>query len=422
MEEVRTEYPLSWKVISSGDNNAPALRAFDGLTWTEWRAQCYMCKEREAWIGVQFGMPVNVRCMKIYQWGQRDYKAGQVVLQRWEPGAAGTSAGSWHDVLKGDQLAGESWDTVSFTICQTLPIPEYGRVEVSNGGYYPSEAKFTCSGARILLGADRQSCRVDGTWPEEIPTCWAAIALVVLISGSFTIELVAFGTYYYMVVRHKPPPLASTTFLPDDELYKFNSHEIYGVRDVPEDDGSETPPPNYLMHALLFPCCRIADTWHAVGQVHYFVGVWVVQLCCPFLPCIGTFFRGQMRQRFQIKGACSRDFLLWIFCIPCVVTQEAKHVDHMCDVAEEEAEVMRRAEERKQEKERRIRDEIEAKNAGLTPDTHFGEKKERKDGKGKPGQAAQKVGKQHQGEDENKNKTHETFIVVKSVMDMVDSV
>merc|ERR1719218_71719 len=82
----------------------------------------------------------------------------------------------------------------------------------------------------------------------------------------------------------------------------------------------------------------------------------------PCLPCIATFIRMQIRQRFQIKGALTRDLMLWTCCIPCVATQEAKHVDHMCDVAQLEAEVMRRAEERKKEKERKIREQLEAKN------------------------------------------------------------
>merc|ERR1712100_291266 len=144
---------------------------------------------------------------------------------------------------------------------------------------------------------------------------------------------------------------------------KFTTHEIHGIRDEEEDDGSEKRPKKVLMHVLLAPCCRLADTWHSVGQVNYFIGVWIPQLCCPLLPCIAAYFRNQMRRRFLVKGSITRDLFLWICCIPCVATQEAKHVDHMCDIAEEEAEVMRRSEERKKEKEKRIREEIEAKNA-----------------------------------------------------------
>merc|ERR1712046_182541 len=97
--------------------------------------------------------------------------------------------------------------TISFTLCNPLQAPEHGRVVITNGGYYPSHATFTCSGARLMVGANSQSCQEDGVWPENVPTCWPAIALVILVSGTFALELICFGTYYFQVVRSKPPPL-----------------------------------------------------------------------------------------------------------------------------------------------------------------------------------------------------------------------
>jgi Cys-rich protein (TIGR01571 family) len=409
--EATDPFAFTWDAISSGYDSAPASRAFDRLTWTEWRSNCYMCDPRTAWVGLQFSSPVTVQCFYVYQWGKRTYKTDEVMLQRWEQGLPGTNQGEWQDVLRGSGLEGETWQEVSFTLCDELPAPDHGRVEVSNGRFYPSVATFTCSGARIMWGSGSQECQPDGTWAEDIPQCWPALVLVVFVSSLVACEVVCFGTYYFFVLQTKPPPLQHTTFIPDDALGKFTSHEIYGIRDEEEDDGATTRPKRVFLHVVFCLCCRIADTWHSVGQVSYFVGVWLPQLLCPLLPCIATYFRVQMRRRFQIKGSIHRDLCLWIFCIPCVATQEAKHVDHMCDLAEEEAEVMKRAEERKKEKERKIREQIEAKNNAGGVDG-------RKVGKAQDDQLkhADKLAKHA-----DKQK-HPTFMLAKSVMDMVESV
>lgn len=407
---------LSWIPISSGDNNAPVARAFDRLTWTEWRAQCYMCKEREAWLGLKFNMPVTVHCVQLYQWGVRSYKADDAMLQRWEAGPAGTNTGAWQDTLKGSDLSGETWDTVSFTRCDNIPAPDHGRVVVTNGGYFPSSASFSCSGARIMAGVDKQVCQPDGSWPETIPTCWPAIALVILIASIFTLELICFAGYYLVILRRTSPPLQSTTFIPDDSVGKFTSHELWGIAEKPEeDDISDKKKPNLFLHVLMCPCCRIAHTWHSVGKLNYFVGSWLPQLCCPFLPCIAAYLRKDMRKRFSIKGSIAYDVFLWICCIPCVATQEAKHVDHICAIAEEEALVMKQSEERKVEKEHRIRAQIEAKNAGAGGGT--GILAGTKLGKDKDANEADNKAAMKQAAEMRK---HPTFVTAESVMDVLD--
>merc|ERR1712139_301553 len=121
--------------MSSGDENAPGSRAFDGLTWTEWRSQCYMCDPRDAWVGLSFSRPVLVHCIQLYQWGRRDYKTSQVMLQRWEAGPTGTNTGEWQDTLKGTSMGAEVWEKVSFTLCDEILAPEHGRVVVTNGRF-----------------------------------------------------------------------------------------------------------------------------------------------------------------------------------------------------------------------------------------------------------------------------------------------
>lgn len=344
---------ITWTPMASGENNAPMALAFDQLTWTSWRSQCYMCEPGQAWIGVRFSEPVKVFCFRLYQWGLRDYKSEEVMLQHWRLDSTITGAGTWVDVLKGGSLAGESWEVIGFTKCAPITSPEYGRVKVTNAGFYPSEAVFTCAGARLRLGSQKLECGEDGAWSGEPPQCVPLIAIIVLVTAIGLLELLAFTIYYLRIVVKKPPPLESKTFIPEDQLGKFTSHAIWGINDEEEEDGSTKNPKKVFRHVVLCPCCRIADTWQSAGFVPYFVGVWIPQLLCPILPCIATYFRFQMHSRFSIKGFSARDFFYWICCIPCVATQEAKYVDHLCDAAEEEAEVMKRAEERKAERDRK---------------------------------------------------------------------
>lgn len=261
-----------------------------------------------------------------------------------------------------------------------------------------------------MVGASKQSCLPDGTWPESAPDCWPAIMLVCIFAGVFSLELIAFGTYYYFIVMRKPAPLQSSTYLPDEHLGSFTTDDIYGVNQADADDGATTRPKRVLLHILFCFCCRVADTWQSVGQMQFFVGVWGPQCGILCLPCFATYVRGQIRQRFQIKGHWTRDLWLWTCCIPCVATQEAKHVDHMCDVAEEEAVVMKAAEDRKKEKERKIREQIAEKAADA----------------GHHGTGAKAVGKGHahaekdnKKDDHHHDKQHPDFVMPKSVMDIL---
>lgn len=256
-----------------------------------------------------------------------------------------------------------------------------------------------------MHGTESVECQGDGTWSGETPQCYPAIAVVIVVSVAFALELFCFGAYYIKVTMNKPPPLHSTTFIPDDTLGKFTSEAVWGVLDEEEDDGSEKRPKKVFRHVLLCTCCRLADTWHSVGLVPYFAGVWLPQVALPCLPCIAAYLRGQIRARFLIKGSLARDVMLWIFCIPCVATQEAKHVDHMCDVAEEEAEVMRRAEERKLDRERRYKEAKEAEQAA-------------------GGGIASKIGKDGDGAKSLALRTHNDMIRNGSisVMDIIDAI
>lgn len=340
---------LTSEVIASGYSNTRPDRAFDGLTWTEWRAQCYICEPRDAWIGLQFSAPVSVLCMRLYQWGSRDYRTSEAVLERWD-----SLARQWKGVLHASELDGDDWDTVHFIRCAELSPPDHGRVVVTNGGYYPSSATYSCSGARVMGGSDKQECLESGEWDGGKPQCWPAIAPVILVVTILGIEVSACAVYYVMVVRKKPPPLEDSTFIPEDQMGKWLTHEIHGIKEPVEEE--EEDPVNYLLHVTVCPCCRISETWYSAGQVPFFVGAWIPHLLCPFMPCIGAYFRWQMRSRLMIKGSHMRDCLLWLFCVPCVATQEAKQIDKMCDVAAEEAEVMRQAAMRKQEREDKLRE------------------------------------------------------------------
>merc|ERR1712216_935173 len=72
------------EAIASGHHEAPPVRAMDRATWTEWRAQCYLCDPREAWLGIRLSQPEVVHCVKLWQIGRRGYKTAEVALERWD--------------------------------------------------------------------------------------------------------------------------------------------------------------------------------------------------------------------------------------------------------------------------------------------------------------------------------------------------
>lgn len=328
------------EAIASGyDTGAPPSRALDGKTYTEWRAQCHLCDSQEAWLGVRFDQPVKVLCVKMWQWGDRDYSASSIVVQRWSAGSQ-TEASGWKDVLRGEGLGGSRWNAIRFVKCKDLAIPNEGNVQVSNSGYYPSEARFTCNGIRLMAGQDTSVCSIDGDWSVQPPRCWAALEIIAIATG---VTLGAFfwgSAYYRFVVAKKPPALQHDTFIPSDSLGDWTAT----LKDDCTSDNKT------FLQCLFCPFCRIADTWSQAGLLPYRFGVCLQQACCVCLPCIGAYFRHKLRQRFVIRRESTvTDFASWIFLICCAAVQEAKQVDSLCVVAFEEEIARIAAEKRKEE-------------------------------------------------------------------------
>eukprot|EP00930_Biecheleria_cincta_P086373 TRINITY_DN7567_c0_g1_i2.p1 TRINITY_DN7567_c0_g1~~TRINITY_DN7567_c0_g1_i2.p1 ORF type:complete len:471 (-),score=65.47 TRINITY_DN7567_c0_g1_i2:292-1704(-) len=332
------------EAIASGyDPGSPPSRALDGKTFTEWRAQCYVCNEKEAWLGVRFDEPAKVLCVQLWQWGHREYSASSILVQRWDVGSA-TEEGGWRDVLRGESLGGSRWNEVKFVKCQDLAMPAEGTVKVTNRGYYPSDATFACNGIRLMDGEDKSVCGIDGTWSQQAPRCWAALELIAFITASFLLIFFwGFGYYRYVVLK-KPPALESATFIPNDSLGNWTTPLM--------DECMHDQKP--ILQCLFCPCCRVADTWSQAGLLPYQFGVILQQMCCLCMPCVGAFFRQKLRRRFVIRRESSTtDFITWTFCPCCAVVQEAKHVDSLCVVAFEEEIAKIAAEKRKKEDEER---------------------------------------------------------------------
>lgn len=332
------------EAIASGyDTGAPPSRALDGKTFTEWRAQCHLCDSKEAWLGVRFDQPVKVLCVQMWQWGDRDYSASSVVVQRWSAGSQ-TEASGWKDVLRGEGLGGSRWNAIRFVKCKDLAIPNQGTVQVTNSGYYPSEARFTCNGIRLMAGQDTSVCSIDGDWSQQAPRCWAALELIAIATGVALLVFFWSFAYYRFVVMKKPPALEVGTFIPGDSLGEWTTALL--------DDF--TSDQKTILQCLFCPCCRIADTWSQAGLLPYQFGLCLQQACCLCLPCIGALFRQRLRQRFLIRRESTvTDFASWIFLSCCSVVQEAKQVDSLCVVACEEEIAKNAAEKRKEEDDKR---------------------------------------------------------------------
>jgi len=268
---------------------------------------------------------------------------------------------SWQRLLEGEDLDGSRWDRVQFVKCDDLEVPEHGRVEVTNEGFYPSEATFKCFGARMLTGSRSSKCDFNGRWDATGSTtrrCWTLLEMLVIASVIFVAEVILFGGYYFcvMVPRDKTaPPLTATSFIPEDFHRRWTNEFIFDARDEAS---------TQMQCFLVCPCCRLADTWRSAGQLPYHVGIIVTQVFCALTPCIGAYFRGNMRERFAIPGSRIADFLQWLCCFPFAAAQEARHVADVCHAAFFEEEAMRKENERRAEQERKHKEEIEHKTQG----------------------------------------------------------
>eukprot|EP00927_Polykrikos_kofoidii_P016070 TRINITY_DN17208_c0_g1_i1.p1 TRINITY_DN17208_c0_g1~~TRINITY_DN17208_c0_g1_i1.p1 ORF type:complete len:506 (+),score=63.09 TRINITY_DN17208_c0_g1_i1:174-1691(+) len=339
---------LSMSPISSSQQDEQTARAYDGKTFTEWRADCYECSPRQAWLGVRFSLPVAVLCVQLWQWGHGDYVSHTVELQRWEADSASANGGGvWQPVLQGENLDGHRWDTVNFVRCATLQPPDYGRVEITNGGFFPSEATFQCGAARLFVGTKRSRCLADGSWTAQNANCWSLLELMIVASALFALELSGLTLYYYRVMLPRAPPMHMNSPLPEE----FQRTWLFEIR--------ESVQPKIPILVVCCPCMRLADTWHGAGLLPYYFGVWVVQLLLPIVPCIGAFFRIVIRHRFGIPGRVANDFCVWLFCCPFAATQEARHVDRMCILTEEERICQHNEKERKQNREQKLEQQVE---------------------------------------------------------------
>lgn len=331
INELTKQKSLTWETIASGSYNSPPARALDGATWTEWRAQCYKCQPRDAWLGVAFSAPVRVLCIRMWQWGRLSYKSSSVMLERWD-----TSLALWEPVLLGSRLDGGRWDQMRFVQCDYMPAPEYGRVQISNLGYYPSDATFSCSGMRILTGLRTFSCGTDGTWGGSPPRCWAILEVSIFIAVVLVLDVAAFMGYYFCVITRKASPIEGMSYIPEENMGEW-SQDLFGACTDPKARTQQ----HALLQFFLCPCCRVADTWHGMGQLPFAWGAPLLHLFFPLLPCLGALVRGSMRDRLHIRATRMADLFVWVFCIPCVAVQEARTSDAVCTTCAEEIEAMK---------------------------------------------------------------------------------
>ncbi|CAJ1454084.1 unnamed protein product [Effrenium voratum] len=211
---------LSPRLEGSGMPGLPASRAQDGQVITEWRSGCHICEVGEASLSLHFDVEVNVMCLQLYQWGDRDFAATAVRLQRWGEEQA------WVDVLRGTGMQGGQWDTLRFVQCAPLAPPNFGSVRLTNNGLFPSEATFTCKGIRPMTGSSTSVCGPDGEWSEGPPACWEAVHFIAAFSLVALLDAVAFVVYYRCFVMQRPAPLSEESMLPQDYLGQWNSDLI----------------------------------------------------------------------------------------------------------------------------------------------------------------------------------------------------
>ncbi|CAD7931221.1 unnamed protein product [Amoebophrya sp. A25] len=66
-----------WRPEREGAN-----KAYDGMENTFWMSRCCPCKKWEAYIGADFGKPVILRCVLLWQSSQREYAAAEIAVSK----------------------------------------------------------------------------------------------------------------------------------------------------------------------------------------------------------------------------------------------------------------------------------------------------------------------------------------------------
>merc|ERR1711879_278189 len=92
--------------------------------------------------------------------------------------------------------------------------------------------------------------------------------------------------------------------------------------------------PDLCWRCVFFPICRIADTWHTLGEprlLTYWRVLIAYYLCPCCWPCLNFFGRYRVRTAFGLPLEPHRDCLVHCCCpcccAPCAVIQEARLVD-----------------------------------------------------------------------------------------------
>jgi len=110
-------------------------------------------------------------------------------------------------------------------------------------------------------------------------------------------------------------------------VHREPNPSLHGLCDPCED-------PDICWGCILCPICRIADTWHTLGQPSWLTygRVVVLYLCCPWcFPCLNFIGRWRVRTTFEIPLEPHRDCIVHCccpcVCSPCGICQEARLVD-----------------------------------------------------------------------------------------------
>jgi len=84
-------------------------------------------------------------------------------------------------------VTGSASLTVTLTLaCDPLANPANGTVAVSNGGVFPSTARYACNAGFALGGSELRSCGPDGTWSGAAPVCTTEAVMLTRVGNGTT--------------------------------------------------------------------------------------------------------------------------------------------------------------------------------------------------------------------------------------------
>lgn len=181
----------------------------------------------------------------------------------------------------------------------------------------------------------RISSALEWIFPSLYAPTWFASVRLTIYSTSIWCTLILLTAWRYKSQKRSPYGEETSLLLTESDFREWTSGPFECCQDM-----------NICLWACVCPCIRWSDTLEIAGLARFWVGLTfcgtvVLMNSLPsflmlwlVLSLIWMAFRQQLRRRFAMEhdspSTVFGDWVLYCFCCPCAVAQEARHVEAAC--------------------------------------------------------------------------------------------